>query len=208
VLAVRKALAIAGLAALFVSGAILAGAGLAQSTATTPTDVAAAAGVTETSTELVTTTELMTTTEAVTTTEVTTAPAAEPVTTTVEHTVTRRVIVPATTTTGSESSSGSTPTWVWVLLGILALAIGVLVFMLASRGGGSKGGVSPEERRRRVDGTVATWAAQGWAVDTQTGESAVLRRGGELMLVTVDEAGHVNTHPLDPGSQPRSTDWP
>jgi hypothetical protein len=110
------------------------------------------------------------------------------------------VIVPVTTTSTSSSSS-STPTWVWVLLGILAAAIGVLVFVLASRGGGSHG-VSAEERRRRLDGAVATWAAQGWAVDSQTGESAVLRRGSELMLVSVDEAGHVSTRPLDPGPHP------
>jgi hypothetical protein len=75
----------------------------------------------------------------------------------------------------------------------------VLVFVLASRGG-RRQGASAEERRRRLDGTVATWAAQGWALDSQTGESAVLRHGGELMLVTVDEAGHVSTRPLDPGS--------
>jgi len=88
-----------------------------------------------------------------------------------------------------------------VLIGILAAGIGVLVFVLASRGG-RRQGASVEERQRRLDGTVATWAAQGWAVDSQTGESAVLRRDNELMLVNVDEAGHVSTRPLDPGSRP------
>lgn len=198
----RGGLAISGLAALFVFGALLAGTGIAQTTTTTtPTEAAIAtdvAATTDPASE--TTTELFTTTEALTTTEITTAPAAAPVTTTVEHTTTRRVIVPVTTTSTSSSSS-STPTWVWVLIGVLAAGIGVLVFVLASRGG-HRQGASPEERRRRLDGTVGTWAAQGWAVDSQTGESAVLRRGSELMLVTVDEAGHVNTRPLDPGSHP------
>jgi hypothetical protein len=45
-------------------------------------------------------------------------------------------------------------------------------------------------------GAVGTWAAQGWALERQTGESAVLRRGNELMLVSVDQAGHVSTQPL------------
>ena len=203
----RGGLAISGLAALFVFGALLAGTGIAQTTTTTtPTDalVATADPAAQTTTELFTTTEALTTTEAFTTTEVTTAPAPAPATTTVERTIThtRRVIGPVTTTSNSTSgSSSTTPTWVWVLIGVLAAGIGVLVFVLASRGG-RKQGASPEERRRRLDGTVGTWAAQGWAVDSQTGDSAVLRRGSELMLVTVDEAGHVNTRPLDPGSHP------
>ena len=46
---------------------------------------------------------------------------------------------------------------------------------------------------------VASWAAQGWAIETQTDDSAVLRRGAEAMLVSVDQAGHVSTRPL-PGS--------
>jgi len=196
---VRGAFAISGLAALFAAGALLAGTGIARTTATTDaavtTDTAAA-----TDPAADTTTEVFTTTESVTTTEITTEPAAAPVTTTVERTTTRRVIVPVTTTSNSSSSS-DTPTWVWVLIGVLAAGIGALVFLLASRGGRTHG-ASALERRRRLDGAVGTWAAQGWAVDSQTGESAVLRRGSELMLVTVDEVGHVNTRPLDPGSHP------
>jgi hypothetical protein len=37
---------------------------------------------------------------------------------------------------------------------------------------------------------------QGWALESQSADSAVLRRGGELMVVSVDEAGHVSTRPL------------
>ncbi len=97
------------------------------------------------------------------------------------------------TTTSTSSSSDGTPTWVWVLLGILAVALVVLAALLARRGGGA---VPTEERRRRLDGAVATWAAQGWALESQTADSAVLRRGGDLLLVTVDDAGHVSTRPL------------
>jgi hypothetical protein len=83
---------------------------------------------------------------------------------------------------------------VLALLGVAV--IGLIVALVTRRGGG----VSPADRRRRLDQGVATWAAQGWALQSQTGDSAVLQRGGELMLVSVDEAGQVSTRPL-----PRST---
>jgi hypothetical protein len=136
---------------------------------------------------------LTTTTE--TTVETTTAPGTtESTTATVQRTTTRRVTVP-TTTTSQESSASTTPTWVWVLLGAVALtAIGLLIAFLTSRGG--QRGVPGEERQRRLDGAVASWIAQGWALDNQTADSAVLRRGNEVLLVAVDEAGHVSARPL------------
>ena len=87
-----------------------------------------------------------------------------------------------------------TPTWVWVLLGVLALGVVVLLVVVLSRRGG--GGVSVEERQRRLDGAIGSWVAQGWAVENQTADSAVLRRGGDLMLVSVDQAGQVSTKPM------------
>ncbi|HYX77365.1 MAG TPA: hypothetical protein VE757_09335 [Gaiellaceae bacterium] len=136
---------------------------------------------------------LITTTE--TTVETTTAPGTtESTTETVQETTTRRVTVPAATT-AQEKSASTTPTWVWVLLGAVALAaIGLLVALLAR--GGRQRGVPPEERRRRLDGAVASWIGQGWALDNQTADSAVLRRGNEVLLVAVDEAGHVSSRPL------------
>jgi hypothetical protein len=133
--------------------------------------------------------QVATTTE--TTVETTTAPGT---TETVEQTTTRRVIVP-TSTTESASNDNDTPTWVWVLLGVLALGVVVLLVVVLSRRGGG-GGVSVEERQRRLDGAVGSWVAQGWAVESQTADSAVLRRGGDLMLVSVDQGGHVSTKPL------------
>lgn len=125
-----------------------------------------------------------------TTVETTTAPGT---TETIEQTTTRRVIVPPSTTE-SASNDNATPTWVWVLLGVLALGVVVLLVVVLARHGG--GGVSVEERRRRLDGAVGSWVAQGWAVENQTADSAVLRRGSDLMLVSVDQAGHVGTKPL------------
>jgi hypothetical protein len=68
--------------------------------------------------------------------------------------------------------------------------IGLIVALLTGRG------VSAEERRRRLDGAIANWAAQGWAIENQTAGSAVLRRGSELMVVSVDDKGHISARPL------------
>jgi hypothetical protein len=136
------------------------------------------------------TTETTTTTVPTTTTEPGTT-----VVTTVQQTTTRRVPVPATT--AGSSSNDSIPTWVWVVLGILALAVLGLIIALATRGGGAAA-LPPAEVRRRLDGAVASWAAQGWALETQTADSAVLRRGGDAMMVSIDPAGQISTRPLGP----------
>jgi hypothetical protein len=184
----RRAAKVLGLAAVFAAGVLFAGAvvtgGWAQDSTTTFT-------TTETTTEPTT----VTATEPATT-EVTTA--------TVQQTTTRRITVPnaATTTTASSSDNG-TPAWVWVLLAVLAVAVVALVAALLARRGGGHGATVPvENRRRRLDGAVGTWAAQGWAVESQTGDSAVLRRGRDLMLVSVDDVGNVATRPLPSREQP------
>jgi hypothetical protein len=82
------------------------------------------------------------------------------------------------------------------VLAILAAAVIGLAVALLTRRGGS---VSPEERQRRLDRAVATWATQGWALENQTADSAILQRGPEQMMVSVDNAGHVTVHPLARG---------
>lgn len=135
-----------------------------------------------------------TTTATTTTLETTTTPGTTVVTTaTVERTTTRRIVPTGITT--SSSSSSETPAWVWVLLGILAVGLVVLIVLLARRGGG--GGTAPiEERSRRLDTAIAGWTAQGWALESQAADSAVLVRGGERLLVNVDQSGRVSTLPL------------
>jgi hypothetical protein len=122
-------------------------------------------------------------------------------TTTVEHTTTQRVFVPTATTTTSESESTETsaPVWAWVAIGVLVLGLILLVVLLTHH---RHGGIAADERHRRLDRATASWLAQGWALDSQTAESAVLRRGNELTLITVDSAGHVNTRPLTSESWP------
>jgi hypothetical protein len=114
--------------------------------------------------------------------------------TTVQQTTTRNVIVPGSlTTTAANESETTTDWWVWVLVGLGIFVLVALIFFAAR---GHDDSVSPQERRRRLDGAVGSWAAQGWALQSQTGESAVVRRGSELMLISVDKAGHVTTQPL------------
>jgi hypothetical protein len=162
---------VVGIAALFAAGLLLAG-GLA------------ATGVAD-----VTTTE----TVPVTTTleETTTAPAST-VLSTVQQTTTRSVIAPTTGTTSSSSSASTTPTWVWVVLGVLAAGVIGLIVALLTR----SGGLSAVERQRRLDAAVAGWAAQGWVLDSQTAGSAILRRGPDLMVVSIDDKGLTNARPL------------
>src|SRR4029453_5863115 len=129
--------------------------------------------------------------ETTTTTATTTAPGRTGVSTeTVQQTTTRRVIVPATTTSTSDEGNG-TPAWVWALVGILAVGLVVLVILLARRP--APPAPPPAGQQRRLDRAGATWAAQGWALESQTADSAVLRRGNERMLVSVDPAGNVTT---------------
>ena len=126
-----------------------------------------------------TTTAITTTAPADTTQEATTVTVAT--TTTVESATTQETVP---TTTAAESSDDGTPVWVWVLLAILAIALTAAIVLLARRGNHSP--LSPEERGKRLDHAVGTWAAQGWAVETQTLDSAVLQRAGERMIVAVD----------------------
>ena len=136
-----------------------------------------------------------TTTE--TTLETTTAPGTtESTTVTVQQTTTRRVIVPTTTTTSPESSASTTPTWVWVLLGPWRWRRSVYSWR-SSRA--AVGNAASPARSAGVGSTArsqAGWIAQGWAIDNQTADSAVLRRGNEVLLVAVDEVGHVSARPL------------
>jgi hypothetical protein len=170
----RGALQIAAAVVIFFAGIVLAGAFVAGGWAQDTT----------TETVLETTTRVETTIETATQT--------------VEQTTTREVVVPRPATTATtmpeESSTGDTPLWVWVLLAILAVALAVAIVLLFGRG--RSAGIPDAERRRRLDGAVGSWTVQGWALENQSGDSAVLQRGGERMLVSVDPSGQITTRPL------------
>jgi hypothetical protein len=186
----RRVKPIALLAVLFAAGFLLAG-GLGARGAADPT-----------TTETTTTTVPETTTTTVR--ETTTAPATTVVTTAVPPTTPTTTTPPTTPTTTASSSTSSTPTWVWVLLAALAAGVvGLAVALLMRRSGPvaveeiRRGGPLPvAERRQRLDNAIATWAAQGWALESQTPDSAILQRGGERLLVNVGDTGHIDARPL------------
>jgi hypothetical protein len=168
--------------------AVVATAGTAVTTTTTT------ATITQPSTEQVTTTVQQTTT-APPTTVVTTATVAPPTT------------APATTAT--ESTSSGTPTWVWVLLGLLGASLIGLLIYLFTRGGPAPAALPEAERRSRLQGAIDSWTTQGWALLSESAETAVLQRGNERMTVTVDPAGHINTHAVTPEPPDQPPDrWP
>jgi hypothetical protein len=121
-----------------------------------------------------TTTQTVSTTstvhETTTVQQTTTAPATTVVTT-------ATVTTTAPTTTSPTSASSGTPTWVWVVLALLGAAvIGLLVYLL-TRGGGAA--IPDSERRLRLQGAIDSWTTQGWALLSQSADTAVLQRGND-----------------------------
>jgi len=177
----RVPLQLTGLAGAFVLGLVLAGllvgGGRAQEI------------VTDTTVETVTTVETAVETETTVATETTVT------TETLQEEPTGDVTVPATA--AGEETESETPAWMWALIALLAVGLLVAIVLLARRGRGS--GIPAEQRRRRLEGAVASWVGQGWALESETGDSAVLRRGSERMIVSVDGGGHISTQPLSPG---------
>jgi hypothetical protein len=166
-----------GFAALFAAGLLVAGVaagvGGAQTADTTTTTVTQP------------TTETSTVEETTTVEQTTTTPATTVLTTT--------TVEPATTVgTTTASSESSAPAWAWVLLAVLGAAVIALVILLVAR----RNPALPEgERRLRLQGAINSWAAQGWALVSETTDTAVLQRGAEHMMVTVDPTGQVITRP-------------
>jgi ABC-type transport system substrate-binding protein len=180
----RRSVKLLALAALFGAGLCLAGA-------------VATVGSADTTTETLPTTS--TVVETTTIEQTTTAPA-----TTVVTTSTVAPTTSAQTTALAESSSSKTPNWVWVVIALLgAAAIGLLIALLTRRGGGA---MSEADRQHRLQGAIESWTAQGWALLSETADTAVLHRGNEQMTVSVDADGRINTRPLT--RQPPPPDWP
>jgi hypothetical protein len=183
-----------GLAALFAAGVLAAGVaatvGVAQTVETTTETVHETTTVTRT--ETVTHPPTTTVRETTTVQQTTTAPATTVVTT---STVAPTTTAPATTatTTPTASTSSGTPTWVWVLLALLAAAVIGLAVVLFTRRGAA---IPDSERRQRLQGAVTGWTGQGWALVDQTADTALLQRGDERMTVSVDRAGQVSARSM------------
>lgn len=175
------------LAALFCAGVIAAvggGSGSAAAKAGTPTN-------------------LTVTLTSATTSEEPTVPQTTVQQTTVQVTVTNTqttigpgtVVVNPPTTTTTDTSSG-TKTWALVAIGIAIVILIGLIGWLSSRHKDL-----PAEARRRVLGqAVAAWVAQGYAPVNQTDTTAVLRRGDEHVVLTVDGRGNIGSQPVAAGA--------
>ncbi len=190
--AAALALFCAGLLAACGGGAVSAGTGTLAATLSRPTVTVTTQTVPQ---ETVTTTEQQTVQETVTTTETTT-------TQTTSHVPGAIVITPPTTT--ESTSSTETQTWALVLIGAAVIGLIVLIIWLARRHGPEE---MPAERRRQLlADAVAAWIAQGWAPESQTDTTAVLRRGAEHVVVAVDGQGNVSSQAVGapgPDAPPR-----
>jgi hypothetical protein len=164
--------------ALATAALIAAGVGSALAADTTTTDA--------------TTTELAATTETVQETQTL------QLTQTVQET--RTIPVRTATTTSTTSDDSSTPAWAWVLIALGIAGLIALIVWLIRRGDSDD--LPLAERQRLVSAAVASWVGQGWAIESQTAESAVLAREGQRVVVSVDALGHVTSGPL--GAPPPS----
>jgi hypothetical protein len=179
----------AGLVAACGGGAVAAGgtlsATLSRSSATTPAPTAPQ--------ETVTTTRLETVQETVTTTETATTNSHLP----------GAILITPTTTTDSTSST-ETKTWALIVIGAAVIGLVALLIWLALRHGHKE--VPAERRRQLLAGAVAAWVGQGWAPESQTDTTAVLRRGAEQMVIAVDGQGNVSSQAVGtpgPDAPPR-----
>ncbi len=146
--------------------------------------------------ETVTTVEQQTVQETVTTTETTT-------TQTTSHVPGAIVITPPTTTTDSTSST-ETQTWALILIGAAVIGLVALLIWLATRHGHKE--IPSERRRQLLADAVAGWIGQGWAPESQTDTTAVLRRGAEHIVIAVDGQGNVTSQAVGapgPDAPPR-----
>jgi hypothetical protein len=166
--------------------------------------IAAVGGSSGSAAEKAGTLAIPTVTAAATTTEEPTIPQTTVQQTTVQVTVTNTqttigpgtvVVNPPATTSTADTSSG-TQTWALVAIGIAIVILIGLIGWLASR----HKDLSAEARRRALGQAVAAWVAQGYAPVNQTDTTAVLRRGDEHVVLTVDGRGNISSQPVAPAA--------
>jgi hypothetical protein len=89
-------------------------------------------------------------------------------------------------------TSSSTKTWALVAIGVAIFALIALIAWLASR----HKDLPADARRRMLAQAVAAWVAQGWAPVSQTDTTAILRRGDEQVVLSVDGRGNISSQPV------------
>lgn len=125
-------------------------------------------------------------------------PAPEPAPTPTEPTPTE----PSGTTNGEATTDGDgIPAWVWVIVGIAIVAVLLAVFLLG-KGRGEKvdsqarRGKTPAERQEILVAALSGWTSQGWTIESQTSDVAVLKKEGQRRQLRVDEFGALHQQEL------------
>ena len=93
-----------------------------------------------------------------------------------------------------------TASWVWA---VVALAAGAVVAMVRSMAHRRTTGVElpVEERSQRIFTAVTMRTTQGWLVESETDDAAVMSRDGDRVRVAVDARGRITADPLPLGHQ-------
>jgi hypothetical protein len=78
--------------------------------------------------------------------------------------------------------------WLVLAISIGIAALVVIVRLLSDR---DDNDVPTEVRQQQLFTAVTTWTTQGWTVESDNNESALLSNGADRMLVAVDDRGRV-----------------
>jgi hypothetical protein len=89
----------------------------------------------------------------------------------------------------AEMTAG-TPALLWIVLALAAGAAVALVVRSLRRD--QSGELATEERQQRIFTAVTMRTTQGWVVDSETDDAAVMSRDGEHVRVAVDEHGRIS----------------
>lgn len=118
---------------------------------------------------------------------------------------------PSGTTNGEATTDGDgVPAWVWVIVGIAVVAVLLAVFLLG-KGRGEKADSqarrtkTPAERQEILVAALSGWTSQGWTIESQTSDVAVLKKEGQRRQLRVDELGALHQQELpapETGAEP------
>ena len=123
-------------------------------------------------------------------------------TVTVESTVTE-------TATPDDTTTVELPTWGWALVAAGATAVLIATFALgraSKRNRQRTGERLPAERSQTLLAALSGWLAEGWVIESQSSTEAVVRKGTERRLLSVDAGGAFGRSELPPAEpDPRWT---
>ena len=113
---------------------------------------------------------------------------------------------PTTTDTAGTGSNNGVSGWVYALIGAAVVALIAVIAWLIRRGRKPAPAAAPvptpkplAERQAILLAEVERRLQSGWTVVSQTADTAMLERSGEVTRVTVDEYGTLHEIPSPPG---------